>query len=464
MLRRSPLLILFVLGVLAAPVVTQAQHHFSNCLDGTGNVFSATVVVPTGSTPDIEGAPLPNGSEIAVFSSDPAFRNLCVGVLIWQGSHGYITVWGDDDLTSSRDGLLDNEKLYYRVWDSTTRIEYDAGLVNVTYRQGNGRYANDKIMALADLSVALPLIPFTIEPVDGAQAVSTSPVLTWSPAMNAESYRVQLALDTDPFFAEPVLDSTLATTTLDLADVALKPLTNYHWRVMALSWEGGTDWSNPSIFSTAAFNLVLKKVFLNRKGIKTVKLGWLVEQIPSGKVDVYLDSTFVKRTDNDGTVKHKIKTAGNGPFGLYMCRKNSTDVCSNTVLAEFSNAFLDLNEPDEEEDDNDDFVSYRVGQDGIDMLTLDAAAEVPEEVGLYANYPNPFNDATTIAFGLPETARVTIDIFNMLGQHVTSLVAETMPAGRHTVQWRGGEMSSGVYICRLQVDGVVATRTVTVVR
>lgn len=466
MARRSLFLILFLflLNAWVAPEVTRAQSHFSNCLNGTGNVFSATVVVPASSTPDINGDPLANGSEIAVFSSQAAFPDLCVGAMVWQGGHGYITVWGDDALTLNRDGLLTNETLYYRVWDSASQVEYRTELVTARYSQGNGRYGNDKIMILADLSVAsLPLVPFTIEPANSAPAVSTNPLLKWHAAADAIDYRVQLALGTDTHFAHPLVDAVVSTTLFDGGALDLETMADYRWRVQARTPKGFTPWSETATFSTAAFDLTLKKVFLNRRGVKVAKLAWRVEQVPKGKVDMYMDSSFVKRTTNDGVAKQKIKTSGNGPYRIYMCRKNSTTFCSNTILADFSAAAVDLTEPDGD-DDYDDYVSYSIGQEEPSALVAERLADVPEEVGLYATYPNPFNDVTTIAYGLPEQTHVTIDVYNMLGQRVKQLVSETVPAGRHTVQWQGGDMPSGVYICRLQADGAVLTRTVTIVK
>ena len=101
-MHRPPFLVfLLAISALLAPV-THAQTHFSACLDGTGNVFNATVIVPVESTPDVDGVSLATGSEIAVFSSDPAYPDLCVGVITWQDAHGFITVWGDDSMTSAR--------------------------------------------------------------------------------------------------------------------------------------------------------------------------------------------------------------------------------------------------------------------------------------------------------------------------------------------------------------------------
>jgi len=80
---------------------------------------------------------------------------------------------------------------------------------------------------------------------------------------------------------------------------------------------------------------------------------------------------------------------------------------------------------------------------------------LPGEFMLYQNYPNPFNPETSISFALPVTAPVRLDIFNILGQKVITLLDRPMPAGVNTVVWEGNnesgwKVSTGVYFYRLQ--------------
>jgi hypothetical protein len=76
---------------------------------------------------------------------------------------------------------------------------------------------------------------------------------------------------------------------------------------------------------------------------------------------------------------------------------------------------------------------------------------LPREFVLHQNYPNPFNPSTTIKFDLPEYQWVKLDIYNVLGRHVTSLVDSPMDAGSHEVIWEArSDISSGVYFYSLQ--------------
>ena len=90
--------------------------------------------------------------------------------------------------------------------------------------------------------------------------------------------------------------------------------------------------------------------------------------------------------------------------------------------------------------------------------------EVPEELALDQNYPNPFNPTTNISYQLPERTDVQLTVYNSLGQEVATLVDETVDAGQHEVSFDGSDLSSGVYIYRLQADGEVITKQMTFVK
>jgi len=82
---------------------------------------------------------------------------------------------------------------------------------------------------------------------------------------------------------------------------------------------------------------------------------------------------------------------------------------------------------------------------------------------LFSNYPNPFNPTTTIKYQLPQAGRVTLRIYNMLGQIVRTLVDTEVEAGVHAASWdakndHGEFVSSGVYIYQLKA-GTQAVRT-----
>jgi hypothetical protein len=87
---------------------------------------------------------------------------------------------------------------------------------------------------------------------------------------------------------------------------------------------------------------------------------------------------------------------------------------------------------------------------------------VPQKYSLEQNYPNPFNPTTTIQFNLPMGSRVTLDVYNLLGQRVAELVDGQLQAGTHTVLFNANRFSTGVYFYRIEAKGVDGTQFRTV--
>jgi bacillopeptidase F len=99
----------------------------------------------------------------------------------------------------------------------------------------------------------------------------------------------------------------------------------------------------------------------------------------------------------------------------------------------------------------------------IEDLTL------PEDFTLDQNYPNPFNPMTAIAFALPRKSNVCLSVYNILGEKVTDLVNKTLPAGAYQLSWDGRdrygrEVSSGLYLYRLEAEGATLVRKMVLLK
>lgn len=87
-------------------------------------------------------------------------------------------------------------------------------------------------------------------------------------------------------------------------------------------------------------------------------------------------------------------------------------------------------------------------------VSIDEGAEVPAEVpALLPNFPNPFGSATTLHFTTPQPVRVRLDVFDVLGRRVETVVDQRYGRGVHQVRWNSESLSRGVYLVRMQVDG-----------
>ncbi|MCH8557748.1 MAG: T9SS type A sorting domain-containing protein [Balneolia bacterium] len=89
---------------------------------------------------------------------------------------------------------------------------------------------------------------------------------------------------------------------------------------------------------------------------------------------------------------------------------------------------------------------------------------LPESARLDQNYPNPFNPSTTIRYTLPETGHVQLEVYNIAGQRVATLVNSSQAQGVHTVVFDGSRLSSGLYLYRITVNGTSLTRKMMLVK
>ncbi|MBP3193843.1 DUF4838 domain-containing protein [Natronogracilivirgula saccharolytica] len=99
-----------------------------------------------------------------------------------------------------------------------------------------------------------------------------------------------------------------------------------------------------------------------------------------------------------------------------------------------------------------------------DTPTSAGQEEQPDTYELGQNYPNPFNPVTQIRFAVPEQSHVTLEVYNVLGQRVTTLLNEEKSPGRYEVTFDGAGLSSGVYLYRLQTDTFIETKQMMLVK
>ncbi len=90
--------------------------------------------------------------------------------------------------------------------------------------------------------------------------------------------------------------------------------------------------------------------------------------------------------------------------------------------------------------------------------------EKPQTFSLSQNYPNPFNPTSNIRFTLPQANNVRLDVYNINGQLVQTLVNSRMNAGEHTVQFNAGSLASGVYIYRIISGNFVQSKKMTLIK
>lgn len=96
--------------------------------------------------------------------------------------------------------------------------------------------------------------------------------------------------------------------------------------------------------------------------------------------------------------------------------------------------------------------TWNVNLGNITAITP-VSTQIPETYSLSQNYPNPFNPVTKINFEIAKQGLVTLKVFDMLGRQVSELINGFKPAGQYSVDFNAANLSSGVYLYRLEVNG-----------
>jgi hypothetical protein len=128
-------------------------------------------------------------------------------------------------------------------------------------------------------------------------------------------------------------------------------------------------------------------------------------------------------------------------------------------------------------------IRYRVGEGrtsdtlwgniATSIITLDTTYIVgvseegsimPKKITLYQNYPNPFNPSTTITFDLPKQSNVKLNIFDVLGRKVITLVNETKAAGSYHIKFDASGLTSGIYYYRLNINASRTTKKMVLMK
>ncbi|MCP4582622.1 MAG: T9SS type A sorting domain-containing protein [candidate division Zixibacteria bacterium] len=97
----------------------------------------------------------------------------------------------------------------------------------------------------------------------------------------------------------------------------------------------------------------------------------------------------------------------------------------------------------------------------VDIEIIDI---LPTTFHLYQNYPNPFNASTTISYDIPRSSDVTIEIYDILGRRIETLIFQNQPAGSHSLIWHARDLTSGIYFYRIQAGSYLESRKMLLIK
>ncbi|MGE5398799.1 MAG: fibronectin type III domain-containing protein, partial [Ignavibacteriales bacterium] len=298
------------------------------------------------------------------------------------------------------------------------------------------------------------IVPIVSYPTGGTTVYSTSTSLSWyisGSSIGIQSYKVEYGNRSD-FSDATIVNSSSSTTTIS----NLTPGATYYWRVSAYN---GTSYSAPS-------NPVGRFTVIGGSGSVVPFAGSPVEGVVLTSASPELSWLLPAKTD--ANLKYELQYSTDNemtsPVTISEIQQTSVTVSGLQAGTEYYWRVRSV-------DEKGNYSSYSAPGRFTVTATTDVTVDnaIPTEYKIDQNYPNPFNPSTMITYWLPKNSFVKLQVFDMLGREIKTLIAGQMNAGKHTAQWNaddnsGQKVSSGMYLYRLSTNETVITRKMILLR
>ena len=291
---------------------------------------------------------------------------------------------------------------------------------------------------------AIPVAPSNLS----ATALSSSKIrINWTDNSPGElGFKIERKKSTQSIYSQIATVSYNVTT---YTNTGLDASTTYNYRVRAYNNTGNSAYSNVASATTQAPPPPITSVTISGPDPVTV-----------GIKNFYTVSV----------------TGGSGNFDYQWYKRDSASG-SNYYWYEGWSTTIDVMpgpttfalRVDVTDNVSSEFAQGWKGVGGASTPTKPVVAQLPSSYSLGPNAPNPFNPSTTIQFALPEATYVRLEIYNVAGQRVRTLIDGLRPAGHHIVQWNGRSeqgqpVASGLYFYRLTTDEFVEQKKMTLLK
>lgn len=289
---------------------------------------------------------------------------------------------------------------------------------------------NESIMSNI-LTITVPQVPILAMPVNNDLFQSDTTNLKWNYAANSSKYQLQVASDAG--FTNLVLNNVnVLDTTFNF--VSTEGQKQYYWRVKSINAAGESVYSNAFTFKTAfpTVPVLVSPVHASLNQELNVELVWKKEvnsvdyQLQVAKTQGFLPASMLLDTIVVDTTYSLVNLLQN-QYYFWRVKGNNQYGSSG-----WSNAF---------------------GFKTKSLVFVESLNGLPKDYDLAQNYPNPFNPTTTISFAIPESGFASLKIYDVLGNEVGNLINENLSPGKYEVQFDGANLSSGIYIYKLVVNG-----------
>lgn len=285
------------------------------------------------------------------------------------------------------------------------------------------------------LTALPPAAPVLSSPLNGQTGIPDPAVISWHKLDHAASYLLQIS--TEANFGSFAINQANLSDTVYSAQ-GFNPNTLYNWRVRAVNVAGIGPFSPVWNFTTLLSALEAPTLVSPANGATGVAINaalrWDVVATATSyivQVSTLPDFSILifEKNDETGTWCEAAGLAGNT---LYFWRIGAVNAGGSSP---YSSVWM-----------------FTTGATGI---AVHESEIIPASYALLPVYPNPFNAGATISWQLPETAAVTVRIYNSMGQIISELAAGMRAAGNYSARWdgcddQGQSVTSGMYLCKFE--------------
>ncbi len=287
-----------------------------------------------------------------------------------------------------------------------------------------------------------PALPVLLSPADSSLDLSTSLNFSWGSSGDSTiSYQFQLA--TDASFKQKMDTSGVADTLISVSDLIHNQ--TYYWRVRASGPGGISAWSAKRLFKT---------------NISLPGIPQMVQPL-NGDLIHPNENTFIW-TNAERAGSYNFQLSNDADFTeLLLDSLNLTSQKLENITLDGESTYYwrvrGVNKAGGGEWSSTQEFSTSV-------ITGIETEGVPDHYQLQQNYPNPFNPSTNIRYALPEAGEVLLEVFNITGQKVATLVESRKNAGYHTVKFNASGLASGLYLYRIKSGDFVQIKKLMLIK
>jgi Secretion system C-terminal sorting domain len=367
---------------------------------------------------------LPYNLSVSALASDRYGR-------LFAGTRGYLGVFESKDNGES--------------WNSLTSGMNNFDILSLVSSPDGFLYAgcaDGTIIQSAGSTLSL-LAPITIYPPQDTIGMASTVPFHWRKTLEAKSYRLQISTS-QSFAGQMVADLPNITDTS--VTMTLVNSTEYYWRVASVD-DSTTQYST-----------------IHRFLVGQITPPVLVYP-PDSAVDVPTDA-ILRWTTSPATTFYYVTI--HDSIGLPY-DGNEYEIATDTVYAGIpfkAGATYEWNVSAIYQPQNiwSQSPSFRFTAGAPTSVKNGQSASIPKEFSLAQNYPNPFNPTTVISYQVPINGFVKLEIYDVLGRKLQTLVSEHETIGTHSVTLNASELSSGVYFYRLSARGFIETKKLLLIK